>query len=221
MFLFISKVIISFIIYQFFIRILGKTALAQLTGNDIGAIFFLAYLLFGSIEIKGTLQSVVGCIIVTCLYFLISKISLNNKLNKFLIGEPVFLIKNGKIMAQNLRRSRYTLMELLSSIRVAGYFDINDVDYALIEPNGDISVLAKKDKVYVTPSHLDINTSDMGLPLAVIIDGEIQDNNLKELNKDKGWLKRELQLKGYSQLNKIFLATVTINDHLLKVHTND
>lgn len=218
MLLFIGQIIFLFIIYIVSIRLLGKSALAQLTPHDFGAIFFLAYLLFGSIELKGITQGVTGGIIVIILYITVSKLTLFNKLNKFLIGEPTFLIKNGKIMSTNLKRSRYTLMELLSTIRTAGYFDVSEIEYALLEPNGDISVLPKKEMSYVTPSHLDLSVVDKGLPLAVIVEGKIQYRNLKAIKKDENWLKNELDSKGYDHLNKIFLATVRDKDHLLNVY---
>ncbi|WP_175615571.1 DUF421 domain-containing protein [Piscibacillus halophilus] len=219
MLLFIGKVSILFIIYVMAVRLLGKSALAQLTAHDFGALFFIAYLLFGSIEVNGMLQAIIGGATILLLYLAITKLTLWNKLNKYLIGEPTFLIKHGKIMSHNLKKSRYTISELMSIIRTNGYFDINDVDYALLEPNGEISVLPKKDKGFITPSHLDLNIDDNGLPIVVIVEGEIQRHNLKSINKNEDWLINELDSLGYSQLNKIFLATVRDKDLLLKVYT--
>ncbi|SEQ74925.1 DUF421 domain-containing protein [Piscibacillus halophilus] len=219
MLLFIGKVSILFIIYVMAVRLLGKSALAQLTAHDFGALFFIAYLLFGSIEVNGMLQAIIGGATILLLYLAITKLTLWNKLNKYLIGEPTFFIKHGKIMSHNLKKSRYTLSELMSIIRTNGYFDINDVDYALLEPNGEISVLPKKDKGFITPSHLDLNIDDNGLPIVVIVEGEIQRHNLKSINKNEDWLINELDSLGYSQLNKIFLATVRDKDLLLKVYT--
>ncbi|WP_226037717.1 DUF421 domain-containing protein [Aquibacillus saliphilus] len=221
MLLFIGQVIILYIIYIAAIRVLGKTALAQLTPQDFGAIFFLAYLLFGSIKVQGTAQGIAGVVVIVIIYLTISKLSLWNKLNKLLMGDPTFLIKNGKIMSDNLRNSRYPLMELLSSIRSAGYFDINDVDYALLEPNGNISILPKRDKASITPSHLDLHIVDEGFPVAAIVEGKIQNNNLKSIRKDKHWLIRELQSQGYSDIKKIFLATVRDKDYLLTIYKKE
>ncbi|MGP4041800.1 DUF421 domain-containing protein [Gracilibacillus sp. D59] len=219
MFIFIGKIIILFIIYVVAIRILGKIALAQLTPHDFGAILFLAYILFGSLEIEGITQGIVGVITIIILYLTISKLSLWNKLDKLLIGESTFLIRNGKINIENLRSSHFTLMELLSAIRTAGYFDISEVDYAILEPNGEISILPKKDKVFLTPSHLGISVDDTGLPIIVVVEGEIQHNNLTMINKDKHWLKRELISQGYDQIEKIMFATVRDKDYDLKVYT--
>ncbi|TFB24051.1 DUF421 domain-containing protein [Filobacillus milosensis] len=215
----IAEITLLFIVYVTGVRLLGKSALAQLTAHDFGAIFFLAYVLFGSIDVKGISQGLAGGITVIILYLTISKLTLINKLNKYLIGDSTYLIKHGKIMSHNLKKSRYTLMELLSTIRTAGYFDISDIDYALLEPNGEISILPKKDKTFVTPSHLDIDVSDPGLPIIVIIEGKIQHNHLDSLNKDVAWLENELKQKGFDHTDGIFLATVRDKDLNLNVYS--
>lgn len=221
MLLFAGKIILLFSTYIFGIRVLGKTALAQLTPHDFGAIFFLAYLLFGSIEVDGILQGAVGVLIVITLHLLVSKLALLNKLNKYLIGEPTFLIKKGEIMTKNLEKSHYTMAELLSSIRTAGYFDITEVDYAVLEPNGAISVLPKKEMVTVTPHHLNLEVEDKGLPVAVIVEGKIQHSNLKSIKKDEQWLKSELAQKGYRQFKNILLATVSEKEKHIHVYNHN
>ncbi|QGH35025.1 DUF421 domain-containing protein [Gracilibacillus salitolerans] len=219
MLLFIGQIIILFIIYVVAIRILGKIALAQLTPHDFGAVFFLAYILFGSLEIDGITQSVVGVITIILLYLTISKLSLWNKLDKLLIGDSTFLVRDGKINIDSLRKSHFTLLELLATIRNAGYFDISEVDYAILEPNGKISILPKKDKVSLTPGHLGLSTEDRGLPIIVIMEGEIQHNNLSIMDKNELWLKKELISKGYDQIDKILFATVRDKDNYLQVYT--
>ncbi len=217
--LFIGQIIILFIIYVVAIRILGKIALAQLTPHDFGALFFLAYILFGSVKVDGIMQGIVGGITIIILYFIISKLSLWNKLDRLLIGEPTFLVRDGKINIDSLRKSHFTLIELLATIRNAGFFDISEVDYAILEPNGKISILPKKDKVYLTPYHLGLNTEDRGLPIIVVMEGEIQHNNLTIMNKDEQWLREELTSQGYDQIGKILYATVRDKDYDLKVYT--
>ncbi|WP_091483226.1 DUF421 domain-containing protein [Gracilibacillus orientalis] len=219
MFLFIGHIIIIFIIYVVAIRILGKIALAQLTPHDFGAILFLAYILFGSLEIEGLTQGVVGVITIIILYLIISKLSLWNKLDKLLIGESTYLVKNGKINIDSLRKSHFTLLELLSAIRNAGYFDISEVDYAILEPNGKISILPKPDKAFLTPSHLGLSTDDKGLPMIIIMEGQIHYNNLTFINKDEHWLKKELTSQGYDRIEKVLFATVRDKDYYVKVYT--
>lgn len=214
MLLFIGKIALLFFIFVGATRLLGKTALAQLTPHDFGAIFFLVYLLFGSIDVDGLGQGLVGVATVAVLYFTVSKLTLFNRINKYIIGEPIFLIRNGKIMMDNLRRSSFTLAELLSTVRVAGYYDIDDVGYALLEPNGDISVLPKQNDLTSSRSH---SSKGRGLPVAVIIDGQVQIQSLNSISKDKQWLDEKLAEQDCDDPSKVVLATVTESDYVLKV----
>ncbi|QHS23037.1 DUF421 domain-containing protein [Virgibacillus sp. MSP4-1] len=206
MLIFIGKVVFLFLLYIGAIRFLGKTALAQLTPHDFGAIFFLAYILFGAIKIDGIIEGLIAGVMIVAVYLLIAKLTLWNKLNKLLVGEPTFIIQKGDILVENLKRSRYSLTELLSTIRTAGYFDISEIDYAILEPNGEISILSKQN-------------NHKGLAVPVIIEGEIQYQHLHLVNIDEQWLKRELTLKGYDHFNDIFLATIRDKDLILSVYT--
>ncbi|GAA0484456.1 DUF421 domain-containing protein [Salinibacillus aidingensis] len=206
MLIFIGKVVFLFLLYIGAIRFLGKTALAQLTPHDFGAIFFLAYILFGAIKIDGIFEGLIAGIMIVAVYLLIAKLTLWNKLNKLLVGQPTFIIQKGDILVENLKRSRYSLTELLSAIRTAGYFDISEIDYAILEPNGEISILSKQN-------------NHKGLAVPVIIEGEIQHQHLHLANIDEQWLKRELNHKGYRRLNDIFLATIRDKDLILNVYT--
>ncbi|WP_052427610.1 YetF domain-containing protein [Neobacillus niacini] len=114
---------------------------------------------------------------IAVLHFLISKLNLYKWFNHIITGEPTILIKHGKLIPINLKRSRYSLMELLSTIRAAGIPDIEDIEYAILEPNGEITILPQVDLVPVTPRLLKIDTEYKGLPIAVILEGKIQHKN--------------------------------------------
>ncbi|WP_163538846.1 YetF domain-containing protein [Gracilibacillus sp. YIM 98692] len=219
MLLFIGKISLLFLIYVIAIRLLGKSALAQLTPHDFGAIFFLAYILFGSIEINSLIEGITGGIVIIVLYISIARLSLWNKLSKYIIGNPTFLIRDGKILKNHLQHSRFTVTELLSTIRTAGYSDIRDVNHVLLEPNGKISIIPKSNKAMVTPDHLNLPLEDKGISIAVIIEGKIQHNNLKSINKDEQWLKSKLHSMGRTKINNILLATVRDKDYFLDIHS--
>nr|WP_275899680.1 DUF421 domain-containing protein [Bacillus piscicola] len=134
-----------------------------------------------------------------------------------MIGEPLILIKNGKVIKSSLKRSRFSLAELLASIRAKGYADITHIQYAILEPSGDISVLIKEVSAPLTPASLGYQTNDQGLPIAVIIEGKIQPRNLQLIHKDKEWLRTKLQAVGVKSLDEIFYAAVREEDHSLIV----
>ena len=87
-FIFLVKLICLFIVFILAVKLLGKSALAQLTPYDFGAIIFLSYLAFGSIEVAGVMEGIIGIIVITCVHLFISKLSLLNWLNRFIIGNP-------------------------------------------------------------------------------------------------------------------------------------
>ncbi|MFS0673742.1 DUF421 domain-containing protein [Ornithinibacillus sp. 179-J 7C1 HS] len=199
-----------YIVFIVAIKILGKSALAQLTPHDFGAILFLSYLAFGSIKVNGVTEGIIGTIVITGVHLVISKLSLLNWLNPFIIGKPTILVKHGKIVYKNLRKNRYPLSELLSSLRTARYPDIQDIEYAILEATGEISILPRKELVPVTPKDLHMKVEYHGFPIAVVIEGKVQKRNLKLINKNEEWLKQELKAKGYHQIKDIFYASVRI-----------
>jgi len=217
MLVYIGKLILFYILFITSIRLLGKSALAQLTPHDFGAILFLSYIAFGGIEIDGITQSIIGLVVVILVHITTSRLTLFKWINRMIIGGPIILIKHGKVVPENLKRSRYSMVELLSCIRTAGYPDIKDVEYAILEPVGDITVLPKKDIGPVTPKHLNIKVDDRGLPIAVVVEGKIQRKNLKLINKDEQWLKEKLKSEGYDHIHNIFYASVKDKDYSLIV----
>ncbi|MGM0878149.1 MAG: DUF421 domain-containing protein [Bacillota bacterium] len=221
MVVFLVKLIFIFIVFILAVKLLGKSALAQLTPHDFGAIIFLSYLAFETIKVNGLMEGIIGIIVITCVHLFISKLSLLNWLNPFIIGKPTILIKHSKIIYKNLRKSRYSLAELLSNLRTSGYPDIQDIEYAILEANGEISILPKKELVPITSKDLNIKVKYNGLPIAVVIEGKVQKHNLKLINKNEEWLKQELKAKGYHQIKEIFYASVRDTDHSLTVNTID
>ncbi len=110
---------------------------------------------------------------------------------------------------------------MLSYIREKGYSDVTHIDYAIIEPSGEISVLPKQEAAPVTPKQLKIDTADQGLPITVILEGKIQHDNLKIINKDEKWLKKELTQAGYSDQSNIFYVAIREHDYLLTTDTGE
>ncbi|MBB6453330.1 uncharacterized membrane protein YcaP (DUF421 family) [Salirhabdus euzebyi] len=205
----IGKLVVVYLFFVISIRLLGKTALAQLTPHDFGALFFLAYIAFGAINLENFSQAIAGIGAIIATHLLLSRLTLINKMNKFIVGAPLILIKHGKLYPEHLKKSRYPLVELLSSLRLAGYPRIESIEYAILEPNGEISVLPKTENAPVRIGDLNIQAESNRLPLSVVVEGKVQKNNLEEIEKDEDWLQKELEQKGYTNVKNIFFATVT------------
>lgn len=221
MLLFIGKVILIYILSIIAIRLMGKTAFAQLTAHDLTGIFFIVSLAAGPLFTQSASKAFVGIIIVVLIHITFSRLTLINKLNKPFIGQPTIVVKHGKLIKSNLKKSTFTLEELLSNLREKGYPDLNAIEFVLIESNGGISILPRQEAAPVTPEQLGIETEFQGMPVTVIIEGKIQHQNLKLIHKTEQWLKQELQRTGYTDLNMIFYAAVRDNSHQLTVDTGE
>lgn len=137
----------------------------------------------------------------------------NLPLSNLLTGKPLILIHQGKIQWNNMKKSKLTMSELLSNLRVGGYFNINDVYQAVLETSGKISVLPKGYARNVQNNDLKLNVSDPLLVTEVIMDGVIMNENLTLFKKDCEWLKNQLKSKQLD-LAQIALAILDENGQL-------
>lgn len=127
---------------------------------------------------------------------------------RFLNGNPIILIEKGIIKEKALKRVHFNINDLLRELRLQGYFDVSDIFYAVLEVNGMLSVMPKEDKRQVNLEDLNIIKKSQNLCNNVIIDGKIMEGNLKETNKTKEWLQKELKKQGITVLENILLATL-------------
>ena len=141
-------------------------------------------------------------------------------LRRFFMGTPTILIQNGKILESNLKKVKFDINDMLEEIRIAGYFDLSQVEYAIMEANGTLSILPKSECKPLTPKDMKIKVDSEGLCSNVVIDGKIMINNLEHINKDEKWLNNQLKVKGYDDTSKILLATVDINERLVIYERN-
>ena len=141
-------------------------------------------------------------------------------LRRFFMGTPTILIQDGKILEKNLKKMKFDINDMLEEVRSAGYFDLSQVEYAILEPNGEVSILPKPEYRPLTPKDMNIKVESEGLCSNVIIDGKIMHNNLKNIKKDEKWLNKELRVKGYRDISKILLATIDVNEKLVIYERN-
>ena len=128
------------------------------------------------------------------------------------MSKPTVLINQGKIIYNNLKHLNMDINDMLEQVRSAGYFDLYEVESAVMEANGNLSILPKSDYKPVTLKDMNIKKDNSGLCANIIIDGKILKQNLKNMNKDEKWLEQILKEKGYNDLSKILLVTLDKND---------
>lgn len=205
------KVVISFSVLLLMTRIMGKRQIGHLTyfnyitGITIGAVA-AAITIDPRIELSDGLISLIGW---STLTYLISYINLKSpKARTILDDEPTILIKNGKILEKTMASLRLNIDDLNMLLREKNIFSTNEVDYAILEPNGQLSVLKKVDQQTVTRKDLHITTvKPIYIPTKVIVEGKIIVHNLQELNLSQLWLEKQLQQAGVS-LQDIFYAEI-------------
>jgi len=129
-------------------------------------------------------------------------------LHKILSDDPTVVVHNGKILERNMRKMRYTVDDLTSQLRQKRAFNIADVEYAIAEPNGQLSVLFKSQVTPLTPRDINVPTPYRGVPSELVVDGVIIEQNLRQNNLDENWLLEELQKQGIQSLKEVFYASL-------------
>jgi uncharacterized membrane protein YcaP (DUF421 family) len=123
-------------------------------------------------------------------------------------GKPTILIEKGRIKEDELRKELYTLNDLLEQLRIKNFPNITDIEYAILETNGQLSVIPKSQKRPLNPADMNIKTDYEGITVDVVIDGHIMTNNLKTIGKDRQWLIQEMRKQHYNDPSEILLACV-------------
>lgn len=141
-----------------------------------------------------------------------------NFLKKLFKGSPMIIVKNGEIDYYQLKKSKLDLNDLMGMARNLGYFDFNDIDFAIFETTGEISIMPKSSKKPVVCSDLNIEVETPILVQNVVMDGNISKFALDYLNKDKNWLLEKLKITSKKELKNILLATYNQNTDEINIY---
>lgn len=209
--------IIGFFSLLIFSRLIGKEQLSQLTFFD-----YVLGITIGSIAASLTTDLSsrawphwVGLLTWAALGYSMELITLKWRYAaKYLEGEPTIVIMDGMIMENVLKKMKYRVSDILELLRNNGVFNLNEVAYAIIEPNGAISILKKPEHQPVTQKDMNIKTPASGIATELIYDGILVEENLRQLNKDKKWLYNELQRYGVKDPSEVFLLTLDLGGNL-------
>lgn len=191
----VFKTLFIYVLVAIIFRVMGKREVGQLGTFDLVVFILIAELVALALEHKnGFLINLVPVIILVLLQIVISKMSLKSvKFRNFVDGKPVIIIKNGIVNFKNMVEQRYTLDDLLLQLREKNVRSLDEVDYAILETNGKLSVFKKDDKDKKT------------YPLPIILDGKVEFDNLYAIGKTKTWLLNTLIEKNISA-NDVFYA---------------
>ncbi|MEW9094290.1 MAG: DUF421 domain-containing protein [Clostridiaceae bacterium] len=213
----VVRSIIGYFSLFIFTRALGKQQISQLTFFD-----YVLGITIGSLA--GTLTTDlssrawphwVGLFTWSILSFLMQFITIKwMYVAKYVDGEPTIVIMNGQIMEDALRKIKYRIEDILQLLRNKDIFDLSEVEFAILEPNGNISVLKKAEHIPLTAKDMNISVSPSNLSTELIYDGMIIKENLAKIKKDKNWLIKELKKQNVKDISQVFLATLESTGNL-------
>ena len=219
----ILRSIISLTVLFTVTKLLGKKQVSQLSLFD-----YVIGISIGNFAAEITINmethfinGIIAMLVFGLMAYLVSVTTMKSIiLRRFFMGVPTPIIQNGKIIESNLKHVKFDINDLLEECRSNGYFDISEIEYALMESKGTLSILPKGENIPVTIKDMNIKPRKQGLVANVIIDTKVMKNNLKNMNKTEEWLEQQLKEKGYKDKENILLATLDANEKLTIYETN-
>ncbi|MDE7364673.1 MAG: DUF421 domain-containing protein, partial [Ruminococcus sp.] len=136
------------------------------------------------------------------------------KVRKYVNGSPTILMNDGKIYRKNMKKAKLDLSEFLTMCREQGYFDLNDIQTAIFEYNGKITILPNSSNRPVTPADMKLQPEPEHINTEIIMDGRIMGENLKRMGLDLKWLEKQIKAQGYHDAKEIFLGLCDNNNQL-------
>lgn len=199
------------------IRIMGKREVGQLSAFDLVVAIMIAELAAMSMEqIDMPLhEGLIPIFTLVALEIVFAFISLkSHTLRGIVDGGPSIVIANGKVIEKELRKLRYNMSDLLGQLRQKDVANIADVQFAVLETSGQLSVILKPEKRPVTPLDLGLPTKYEGMPTPLIFDGHIHFKNLRGLHLDEEWLQKEVRKQGVENTEDVLFASLDTDGYL-------
>ena len=209
--------ITSFITLFILTKLIGCREISHLTMFD-----YINSITIGSIAAEmatsledNFMQPLVAMIVYGLLIVLISIISNKSiKLRRIINGKSSILLDNGILYKESFKKAKLDIGEFLIACRDKGYFNLSDIQTAILEPNGKISILPNVKKRNTTPEDLNLSPKQEQIVSNIIIDGVLLKDNLKSTGKNETWLQKELNKQSISNIKDVFLATCDSNNNL-------
>jgi len=220
-----ARTVILYFLIMAGLRLMGKRQIGELEPSELVLTLMLSDLATVPMQDFGTplLAGIIPILTLLALSMLLSQISLHSlRFRALVCGTPSVLIRNGVLQQSTMRKNRYTLDELLEELREQGYFNIQDIKYAILENSGQLSVLPWSRCQPVTAEDLGKDIRDTAvLPTVLISDGRVLQQNLAFLGKDTEWLTRTLMQKNLSSPEEVFLLTLDEQENILCIKKED
>lgn len=216
MFIVLIRTIILYSLVIIVMRLMGKRQIGELQPYEFVITIMISDL--AALPMQDTrLPLILGIIPIITLLFIktvLTQLQLKSQLTrKILEGEPCILICRGKINFNILKKQQINLDELMEELRLAGYFDLNDIEYGILENNGQMSFLPSNssNSNKSSGSSKQSNNSEPKLPIIYVVDGRINKNSLNSCGRDKEWIETELKKHNINSIKDVIIAMTDTN----------
>lgn len=206
------RALILYLVVVIVMRMMGKRQVAQMQPFELVIMIMIADLAATPMEDMDIplINGVIPIIALLSIQVFASYFSLKNeKFRDFICGKPSILIHKGRIDQSEMHRLRININDLLEALRNKNFFNVSDVRYAILETNGQISVIPNADKRLVETADLCVAVEEEELPVTLITDGKLNDNKLKKTGNDKKWLMDQLKKQNINSIKDVFFASLS------------
>ena len=189
-------------------RVMGKRQIGEMQPGELVLAIMISDIASVPMQAVSTplVNGIIPIVVLTCAEITMSFISQkSHAFRKIISGKPSLVISDGQIVIEEMERLRFNIDDLFEELRVAGYFDISEVSFAVLETNGNLSVLPKEMKRPLTLGDMKESAPCAVFPSNIIKDGQIDQEALKEIGKDEQWVKKELEKQGIKNKKSVFL----------------
>lgn len=209
--IFLRTVLIYFVVFLM-LRIMGKREIGKLSLFDLVISIMIAEIAVFVIEDsnKPLMDGLVPMATLVLIQIFIAFITLKSRTVRILFdGRPSVLINKGMIDREEMKKHRYNLDDLMQQLRQNKIMNVSDVEFAVLEPSGKLSVMEREVKETAEVNEgMKGSIRYEGLPLPLIMDGKVQDENLEKIGKTRFWLKNQLQVKGVRDFKEVFYCSI-------------
>lgn len=213
MLLILLRTLILYVVVVLSFKFMGKRQIGELQATELVVAILISNI--ASIPIEDTsvplISGVIPILTLVCLEVIVSGISMvSHKFQKFLSGNPIVIIKNGKLLQHELWRMRFTPDDVVEELREQGIFDLREVEVAIVETDGKISVFKKSTEQALTPKLASVTVAEAFPQMPIVSNGNVMENEFTELGLDKKWLDKILKSENISVCD-IFIMTSNKN----------
>lgn len=193
------------------IRLMGKRQVGELEPSELVFTLLIADLAAVPMQNFGIplLTGVIPIVTLLCVTLLISILTMRSiRFRAILCGKPSIVVRDGKLCQEEMKKNRFTLDELSEELRIQGVSDIQTIKYAILETNGQLTVLLKAKEMPLTAAQAGMSPREPGLPVLIISDGRLMSDNLERRGLNEAWLDNELRRHHVKSVKEVFILSV-------------